>query len=202
MDLSNRTVLIVGGTSGIGRELAHRFAAAGSTVAVGGRGEKALAQLAGDGFGTFTVDVTDDASVTRARDAVLARHPELDTVVTMSGVMLLEDLRDPAHLVFWPMEEHFGDAALDAVRRQFLEMVGTRDPAVGLHSEPFARQLRELVMGTPVLMERAFLAAQKGTRDLAAHLAEETGDLMQATIAAPDRRARQPPLPGGYFAKM
>lgn len=144
-------------------------------------------------------------------------------------------------LVFWPMEEHFGDAALDAVRRQFLEMVGTRDPAVGLHSEPFARQLRELVMGTPVLMERAFLAARKGTRDLAAHLAEETGDLMQATIAAamisaarnalieehygridagepvatvaaeaperaeraaPDRRARQPPLPGGYFAKV
>lgn len=97
MDLTNRTVLIVGGTSGIGRELAHRFAAAGSTVAVGGRSEKALAQLAGEGFGTFTVDVTDDASVTRARDAVLARHPELDTVVTMSGVMLLEDLRDPAH---------------------------------------------------------------------------------------------------------
>ncbi|MFD4562027.1 hypothetical protein ACFWP5_48330 [Streptomyces sp. NPDC058469] len=42
-------------------------------------------------------------------------------------------------------------------------MVETRDPAVGPHSEPFARQLRELVMGTPVLMERAFLAAQKGT---------------------------------------
>ncbi|CAM5407889.1 hypothetical protein SALBM311S_04483 [Streptomyces alboniger] len=27
----------------------------------------------------------------------LARYPELDTVVTMPGVMLLEDLRDPAH---------------------------------------------------------------------------------------------------------
>ncbi|MDH6215236.1 TetR/AcrR family transcriptional regulator [Streptomyces pseudovenezuelae] len=99
-------------------------------------------------------------------------------------------------LVFWFAEEHFGDAAravrerepgesaVDAVRRQFLEMVETRDPAVGLHSEPFTRQLRELVMGTPVLMERAFLAAQRGTRDLAAHLAEETGDLMLATVAA------------------
>lgn len=99
-------------------------------------------------------------------------------------------------LVFRPMEEHFSDAvravrerkagesAVDAVRRQFLEMAGARDPAVGLHSEPFVRQLRELVMGTPVLMERAFLAAQKGTRDLAAHLAEETGDLMLATVAA------------------
>ena len=28
---------------------------------------------------------------------MLARYPELDTVVTMPGVMLLEDLRDPAH---------------------------------------------------------------------------------------------------------
>ncbi|MEU5993050.1 SDR family NAD(P)-dependent oxidoreductase [Spirillospora sp. NPDC047418] len=97
MDLSNRTVLIVGGTSGIGRELARRFAAAGSTVAVGGRSAEALAELAGEGFGTFGIDVTDGASVARARDAVLARYPELDTVVTMPGVMLLEDLRDPAH---------------------------------------------------------------------------------------------------------
>lgn len=97
MDLSDRTVLIVGGTSGIGRELARRFAAAGSTVAVGGRSEQALAELSAEGFGTFAVDVTDGASVVRARDAVLAKYPDLDTVVTMSGVMLLEDLRDPAH---------------------------------------------------------------------------------------------------------
>ncbi|MFE0531587.1 SDR family oxidoreductase [Micromonospora parva] len=97
VDLSNRTVLIVGGTSGIGRELARRFAAAGSTVAVGGRSAEALSELATEGFGTFGVDVTDGASVRSVRDAVLARYPELDTVVTMSGVMLMEDLRDPAH---------------------------------------------------------------------------------------------------------
>ncbi|MGW0083969.1 SDR family oxidoreductase [Streptomyces sp. NPDC003393] len=97
MDLSNRTVLVVGGTSGIGRELARRFAAAGSTVVVGGRNPEALSELAGEGFGTVGVDVTDSASVASLRDRVLARHPELDTVVTMSGVMLLEDLRDPAH---------------------------------------------------------------------------------------------------------
>ncbi|MEU9970745.1 SDR family oxidoreductase [Streptomyces malaysiensis] len=97
MDLSNRTVLIVGGTSGIGRELARRFAAAGSTVAVGGRSPEALSELAEEGFGTISIDVTDSVSVASARDTALARYPELDTVVTMSGVMLLEDLRDPAH---------------------------------------------------------------------------------------------------------
>ena len=97
MDISNRTVAIVGGTSGIGRELARRFAKAGSTVAVGGRNRAALSELAGEGFGTFEIDVTDSASVASARDAVLARYPELDTVVTMAGVMLMEDLRDPTH---------------------------------------------------------------------------------------------------------
>jgi short-subunit dehydrogenase involved in D-alanine esterification of teichoic acids len=97
MDISTRTVFIVGGTSGIGRELARRFAAAGSTVVIGGRDGTALAELATEGFGTVRVDVTDSTSAAEARDAVLAAHPELDTVVTMSGVMLLEDLRDPAH---------------------------------------------------------------------------------------------------------
>lgn len=97
MNLTDRTVLVVGGTSGIGRELARRFAVAGSAVTVGGRDTAALAELAAEGLGTVEIDVTDGASVARARDTVLAARPELDTVVTMSGVMLLEDLRDPAH---------------------------------------------------------------------------------------------------------
>jgi uncharacterized oxidoreductase len=92
MDISNRTVLIVGGTSGIGLGLARRFVAAGSTVIVGGRNTNKVKDLE-----TVDIDVTDPDSVLRARDEVLARHPHLDVVVTMSGVMLIEDLRDPAH---------------------------------------------------------------------------------------------------------
>jgi uncharacterized oxidoreductase len=93
MDISNSTVLIVGGTSGIGLGLARRLSAAGSTVVVGGRTTTGV-----DGVETVEVDVTDPASVLRARDRVLADHPDLDVVVTMSGVMLVEDLRDPAHI--------------------------------------------------------------------------------------------------------
>jgi AcrR family transcriptional regulator len=99
-------------------------------------------------------------------------------------------------LVFYPVEEHFADAAravqerepgetaVDAVRRQFLGMIENRDPAVGLHAEPFSRHVRQLVMETPALMERAVLGAQKGTRQLADQLAEETGDRTLAVIAA------------------
>jgi short-subunit dehydrogenase involved in D-alanine esterification of teichoic acids len=92
MDITNRTVFLVGGTSGIGLGLARRFAASGSTVVIGGRRTDPI-----DDFELVEIDVTDQASVDRARDTVLARHPQLDTVVTMAGVLLVEDLRDPAH---------------------------------------------------------------------------------------------------------
>jgi short-subunit dehydrogenase involved in D-alanine esterification of teichoic acids len=97
MDISNRTVFIAGATSGIGLELARRFAAAGSAVIVGGRRTDLLDQLAAEGFATVPIDVTDQDSVDRARDTLLLSHPGLDTIVTMSGVMIPEDLRDPAH---------------------------------------------------------------------------------------------------------
>jgi uncharacterized oxidoreductase len=93
VEITNRTVLIVGGTSGIGRGLAQRFVDAGSTVIVGGRDPQPQ-----DGLETVRIDVTDPDSIIRARDEVLEAHPDLDVIVTMSGVMLTEDLRDPAHL--------------------------------------------------------------------------------------------------------
>jgi len=101
MDIANRTVFIAGGTSGIGLELARRFAAAGSTVIVGGRRTGLLDQIGAEGFATVPIDVTDQGSIGRARDTILHSYPGLDTIVTMSGVMIPEDLRDPAH---------FGDA--------------------------------------------------------------------------------------------
>jgi uncharacterized oxidoreductase len=93
VEITNRTVFIVGGTSGIGRGLGQRFAAADSTVIVGGRNSGRV-----EGLETVEIDVTDPGSVLRARDEVLANHPSLDVVVTMSGVLLVEDLRDPAHI--------------------------------------------------------------------------------------------------------
>ena len=50
MDISNRTVFIAGATSGIGAELARRFAAAGSPVIVGGRRTDQLEKASAEGF--------------------------------------------------------------------------------------------------------------------------------------------------------
>ncbi|MEN3536829.1 SDR family NAD(P)-dependent oxidoreductase [Microbispora sp. ZYX-F-249] len=97
MDITDRTVFITGATSGIGLELARRFAAAGSSVIAGGRRADVLDRLRAEGFGAVPIDVTDQDSVDHARDSILRGHPGLDTIVTMSGIGIPEDLRDPAH---------------------------------------------------------------------------------------------------------
>jgi uncharacterized oxidoreductase len=99
MDTTNSTVFIPGATSGIGLALALRLQQAGSTVVIGGRRQALLDSLAAEhGLGTVQVDVADADSIQRAASAVLAEHPELDTLVTMSGIMRNEDLRDPGHI--------------------------------------------------------------------------------------------------------
>jgi uncharacterized oxidoreductase len=100
MDTSGKTVLVAGGTSGIGLGLALRLQAAGSTVVVAGRRQEELDRIAGKhpGIGTAVLDVTDPASVAACAATVTAAYPELDVLVAMAGIMLPEDLRDPAHL--------------------------------------------------------------------------------------------------------
>ncbi len=99
MDITNSTVFIPGATSGIGLALALRLQQAGSTVVIGGRRQALLDSLAAEhGLGTVQVDVADADSIQRAASAVLAEHPQLDTLVTMSGIMRNEDLRDPGHI--------------------------------------------------------------------------------------------------------
>ncbi|PZE83381.1 SDR family oxidoreductase [Curtobacterium sp. MCBD17_032] len=99
MDTTNSTVFIPGATSGIGLALALRLQAAGSTVVIGGRRQALLDSLAEEhGLGTVQVDVADADSIRAAADQVLAAHPGLDTLVTMSGIMRNEDLRDPGHI--------------------------------------------------------------------------------------------------------
>jgi short-subunit dehydrogenase involved in D-alanine esterification of teichoic acids len=98
--ISGNTVFIPGATSGIGLGLALRLQTKGNTVIVGGRRTELLRQIAAEhpGLGTITIDTTDPASITAARDELATRYPALDTLITMAGIMEPEDLRDPASL--------------------------------------------------------------------------------------------------------
>ncbi|MBU2668174.1 SDR family NAD(P)-dependent oxidoreductase [Actinoplanes bogorensis] len=94
------SVFIPGATSGIGLGLALRLREAGSTVIVGGRRTELLYRIRAEhpGLDTVRIDTCDPASITAAAAEVLERHPQLDTLITMAGIMLTEDLRDPSFL--------------------------------------------------------------------------------------------------------
>jgi short-subunit dehydrogenase involved in D-alanine esterification of teichoic acids len=97
MNISGNTVFIPGATSGIGLALALALQGRGNTVIVGGRRTDKLDQIAAEhpGLGTVVVDTADPASVDAAGWQVLARYPDLNVLVTMAGIMQVEDWHKP-----------------------------------------------------------------------------------------------------------
>ncbi len=90
---------MTGGTSGIGLELARRFRDLGNTVIISGRRKDLLDRIAAeDGIEGVPLDVADPASITAAFEQVTSTH-DVNVLVTMAGIMQVEDLRDPGHLV-------------------------------------------------------------------------------------------------------
>ena len=102
MKLKNRTILITGGSSGIGLELAKRLLAAGNTVLITGRdaGRLAKAKQNLPGLHTFESDVSDPGAIADLYSTVIQRFPNLDVLINNAGVMKnmnlnnQQDLRD------------------------------------------------------------------------------------------------------------
>jgi uncharacterized oxidoreductase len=94
MKLESRTVLITGGTSGIGLALARQLRQRGNTVIVTGRDQERLdaAERALPGLHAFKSDVSDPSAIVALRDRVLAQFPALDTLVNNAGIMRNLDL--------------------------------------------------------------------------------------------------------------
>jgi short-subunit dehydrogenase involved in D-alanine esterification of teichoic acids len=97
MDISGNTIFIPGSTSGIGLALALALQAKGNTVIVGGRRTDLLDRIAADhpGLDTVRIDTADPASIEEAARQVLTRHPDLNVLVPMAGVMQAEDWHQP-----------------------------------------------------------------------------------------------------------
>ena len=89
MQLRQDTILITGGTSGIGLEMATQLAARGNTVIVTGRDEGRLADFrrTHPSLHAFTVEVTDLASIEELHLQVTAAFPRLNVVINNAGLM-------------------------------------------------------------------------------------------------------------------
>ncbi len=97
MNISGNTIFIPGSTSGIGLALALALQARGNTVIVGGRRADLLGQIAAEhpGLDTVVIDTADAASIAAAAAQVLDRHPDLNVLIPMAGIMRVEDWRKP-----------------------------------------------------------------------------------------------------------
>ena len=88
MVLSNNTILITGGSSGIGMALAERFLQAGNTVIITGRGERALLDLKRK-HPTLHIKVSDAGSAAdriALASEVVREFPSLNILINNAGI--------------------------------------------------------------------------------------------------------------------
>ena len=91
--MAGKTVLITGGTGGIGRATAIRLAAMGARVGITGRNlgrtQRAAVEVASEaGVGSvdaLAADLSSQAEVRRLADEVLEKYPRLDVLVNNAG---------------------------------------------------------------------------------------------------------------------
>ncbi|GAA4033189.1 SDR family oxidoreductase [Streptomyces plumbiresistens] len=132
MKMTGNTILITGGTSGIGLGLALRLHEAGNKVVVAGRRKELLDEITAEhpGIDALVLDVADPDSIARARESVAASHPGLNVLVNNAGIQLLESVLDPAGLQV--AEDHVAINLLGPIRMTyaFLPLLVGKDDAV------------------------------------------------------------------------
>jgi uncharacterized oxidoreductase len=97
MKLTGRTILITGGSAGIGLAFALKFLELGNQVIVTGRRQSVLDDLKGNypKLHTIQSDVADPAQIAALARRVKAGHPTLDVLMNNAGIMLHKNLKIP-----------------------------------------------------------------------------------------------------------
>jgi uncharacterized oxidoreductase len=100
MKLTGNTILITGGTSGIGKGLAQHFLGLGNTVIICGRRRDRLEQLKARHPDLITIqcDLTDAASRKNLVRRVIQECPDLNILINNAGIQLTADLTKPIDL--------------------------------------------------------------------------------------------------------
>lgn len=98
MKLTGRTILITGGSAGIGLAFALKFLDLGNQVIVTGRRQAVLDEVKAryPKLHTIQSDVADRAQITALAARVKADFPRLDVLMNNAGILVYKNLKAPA----------------------------------------------------------------------------------------------------------
>ncbi len=94
MKPTENTILITGGSNGIGQALAIALHKAGNQVIISGRNEKSLKETAAvnPGMACELADMQDTDAIQNLAKHVTAKYPSLNVLINNAGIMIGEDV--------------------------------------------------------------------------------------------------------------
>lgn len=94
MELTDNTILVTGGTSGIGRALGNKLLELGNTVILLGRNKEKLAAAGKSGFRTIACDLGVQEEVEQAALHIQNHYPQLNMLFNNAGVQYNYDFKE------------------------------------------------------------------------------------------------------------
>ena len=173
MRLEDQVAWVTGAGSGIGREIALRFAREGAKVAVADLKEDAAQTVAGEieraGGKAIALgmDVTDEAQVNAGAERIVSHWGRLDTTVANAGIQIVHPIEDFPYEEFRRVVDiHLGGSFLvtkASVPHMYRQKSGSLIYMGSVHSHE------------PSALKSAYVAAKHGVLGLCRVMAKEGG---------------------------